>query len=258
MQGGIHLVEWGCELLGTALLLLGGLSAVCMDFGRGSPVARALPSHSLRLLLTGILFAGTGALVSVTPIGRRSGAHLNPSVTIAFWMRRHVHLHDLFGYTVSQCAGAVGGAALVQVLWGRMASSVKLGVTEPRRGLYPASASGIEALMTMMIVLTILVMVSSPRTARWTPLGVWVVVAVLVWQGAPWTGTSLNPARSLGPATVLPDFARFWVYVIGPVTGAILAVVAFAAIPDTETLTAKLYHDPSYSSTMRSALPVAP
>ncbi len=76
-QPGLHLAEWSCELLGTALLLLGGLSAVCLDFGPHSPL-RGLAS-SVRLLLTGLLFAGTGSLLAISPLRRRSGAHLNPS-----------------------------------------------------------------------------------------------------------------------------------------------------------------------------------
>jgi aquaporin Z len=82
------------------------------------------------------------------------------------------------------------------------------------------------------------------------------VIAVLVWQGAPFTGTSLNPARSLGPAVVVDIYVHLWVYVIGPLSGAFLAVGVFALVP-AETLTAKLFHDPSYPSTMRSSLPVA-
>src|SRR5256885_13482233 len=79
-RGGVHLVEWASELVGTAFLLLGGLSAVALDFGPGSPAAAALPSRSARLLLTGVLFAGTGGLVAVSPLGRRSGGPINPAV----------------------------------------------------------------------------------------------------------------------------------------------------------------------------------
>ncbi|MGA2211205.1 MAG: aquaporin [Acidimicrobiales bacterium] len=254
-QPGLHWVEWACELAGTALLLVGGLSAICLNFGRGSAMARLVPDHSVRLLITGLLFAGTGSLVTVSPIGRRSGAHLNPAVTTAFFLRRHVHWNDLVGYVVAQCLGALAGAAVVRGLWGSVALSVNLGVTQPRGGLDPWAAVGIECLMTAVLVLVILVMVSSSRTARWTPLAIWFVIAALVWQGAPWTGTSLNPARSLGPAVVVDIYLHLWIYVIGPLAGAFLAVGVFAWLPG-ETLTAKLFHDPSYPSTLRSSLPV--
>jgi len=239
------------------MLLLGGLSAICLDFAPGSPVASLVPDHSARLLITGLLFAGSGSLVALSPLGRRSGAHLNPSVTLAFWRRGHMHIHDLVGYMISQFAGAFVGTALVRWWWGAKARAVNLGVTQPGHGLSAAGAAGLEAFMTMLLVLGIFVMVSSRRTAPWTPLLVWIVVAVLVWQGAPWTGTSLNPARSLAPAVLRPDTANLWAYLVGPPAGALLAVAVFALIPGLETRTAKLFHDPRYPSTMRTTLPVA-
>jgi aquaporin Z len=254
-QGGWHWAEWSCELVGTALLLLGGLSAVCLDFAPGSPVASAVPDHSVRLLITGVLFAGTGSLVAVSPLGRRSGAHLNPSVTLAFWRRGHMHPHDLAGYIVAQVAGAFAGTALVRWWWGAKAAALDLGTTQPGHGI-GAAAAGIEAFMTFLLVGGILVMVSSAKTAPWTPLLVWILVAVLVWQGAPWTGTSLNPARSLAPALLAPDTANLWIYFVGPLAGSLLAVAAFGAVPGLETRTAKLFHDPRYPSTMATTLPV--
>ena len=254
-EGGWHGAEWGCELLGTALLLLGGLSAVVLDFGVGSPVARALPSHSLRLLLTGSLFASCGALVTISPLGRRSGAHLNPAVTLAFWCRGHVRLPDLFGYVVSQAVGAVTGAFAVHLLWGRRATSVRDGLTLPGHGLGSLGATGLEAAMTALLVLTIFAFVSSRRTAHWTPLAVAAIIAVLVWQGAPYTGTSLNPARSLGPAVVSGWFNDYWVYLVGPLVGALLAAGIWAFVPF-DTLTAKLFHDERYHSILASTLPV--
>lgn len=257
-QGGWHWTEWICEFLGTALLLIGGLSAICWNFAPGSPIASEIPDHSVRLLITGLLFAGTGSLVAISPLGRRSGAHLNPSVTLAFWRRGHMHPHDLAGYLVSQFSGAIAGAAVVRWLWATKARAVDLGVTQPGHGIGDGAALGIEALMTLLLVAGILVMVSSPRTARWTPLVVWVLIAVLVWQGAPWTGTSLNPARSLAPAVLAPHMANLWIYLVGPPVGSLLAVAAFDAVPGLETRTAKLFHDPRYPSTMATSLPVAP
>lgn len=255
-QRGWHWPEWLCEFAGTALLLLGGLSAVCLDFGSNSPVAKVLPGHSARLLLTGLLFAGSSSLVAVSPLGRRSGAHLNPCVTLAFWRRGHVHPHDLAGYAVSQVAGAFAGTALVKWWWGAQARSVSLGITQPRPGLRAVDAAGIEAFMTALMVFAILAMVSAARTAPFTPLVLWIVVAVLVWQGAPLTGTALNPPRSLAPAVLTMNFHNLWVYFVGPIAGSAAAVEVFNLVPGVETLTAKLFHDHRYPSTLASALPV--
>ncbi len=251
-QPGLHLAEWSCELLGTALLLLGGSSAVCLDFGPHSPL-RGLGS-SVRLLLTGLLFAGTGSLLAISPLGRRSGAHLNPVVTLAFWTQRKVHPHDLAGYVGGQLLGAVLGTAAVAGLWGDEARAVHLGATAPGRGLNGPAAMLVEAAMTAVLVLVLLLMTSSARTARWTALVLWPVIAGLVWQGAPYTGTSLNPARSLGPALLAPLLGPYWVYVAGPLLGGAVALAGFALLRDRQVLTAKLFHDPRYRSTLGTSL----
>ncbi|MCU1593762.1 MAG: hypothetical protein JWO12_1154 [Frankiales bacterium] len=254
--GGWHLIEWTCELLGTALLLLGGLSAVCLDFGPSTPFTGLGTSH--RLLLTGLMFAGTGSLVAISPLGRRSGAHLNPVVTLAFWTQRKVHPHDLAGYVLSQMAGAILGTLLVRSLWGSEATAVNLGATAPGRGTSDPAALLIEALMTATLITTILLMTSSARYTRWTPLVLWPLIAILVWRGAPYTGTSLNPARSFGPALLAPHATPYWIYVLGPLLGAAVAVSLYALLKTTHVLTAKLFHDPNYPSTLGSSLPTAP
>jgi aquaporin Z len=237
------------------ILVLGGLSAVVLDFGAGSPVAPLIRSHSARLLLTGLMFAGCGSLVAISPLGRRSGAHLNPSVTLAFWCQRHLKATDVAGYVIAQCLGAIAGAPVLRLLWGKRAASVDYGLTKPGHGLGPWQASGVEALMTAILVLTIFWFLSSTRTAHWTPLAVWIVVATLVWQGAPYTGTSLNPARSLGPALISGRWTDYWVYLVGPSTGVLAAVALWVIVPRS-TLTAKLFHDPRYRSVLGSKLPV--
>jgi len=249
--------ERGCEFIGTALLLLGGLPAVFLDFGPESPMAELLPSPSARLLLTGLPFAGTGSLIAISPLGRRSGAHLNPAVTLAFWVRGQVHAHDLAGYVIAQLLGALAGTALLRYLWGSTAQALHLGATAPHRGLTALDAALIEAAMTAGYLLMILLMTSSARTARWTPLGNLIMVAVLVWQVAPFTGTSLNPARSFGPAVLAPLLHPLWAYVVGPLTGALLAAGSIVLCTDLEPVTAKLFHDPAYRSTLGSKLPVA-
>lgn len=237
------------------ILVLGGLSAVVLDFGTRSPIAAAVPSHSARLLLTGLMFAGCGSMVAVSPLGRRSGAHLNPSITLAFWCQRHLKIGDVIGYVVAQCLGAITGVAGLRLIWQGRAATVRFGLTTPGHGLGSWQAVGVEALMTGFLVLTIFAFVSSPRTARWTPLAVWIVVAILVWQGAPYTGTSLNPARSLGPAVIDGRWTDYWVYVAGPLGGALSASACWMMIPR-RTLTAKLFHDPRYKSVLGSTLPV--
>ncbi len=221
---GIHLPKWSAEFLGTALFVFVGLSAISLDFGTGSPVIHVFPSPVVRYLLVAILFAGAGSLIAISWLGRRSGAHLNPSITIAFFLTGKIHRTDLIGYIFSQCLGAYVGAKAVQLLWGPLAESVQIGATIPSPDINLFTALYLEILMTATFLLTFLLCVSNPRTARWTPLALWIVLTLLAWYGAPRTGFSINPARSLGPALITGNFTTYWIDLAGPLLGTLLAV----------------------------------
>ena len=227
---------------------------VFLDFEAHSPVGAVLPSVSGRLLLTGFIVAATGVLISVSPIGRRSGAHLNPAVSVAFWRRGHMHKHDVIGYLTAQATGAVAGTAAAGALWDRRSTALDLGVTQPGHGISALDAAAIEAAMTCVLILSILIMVSSAKTARFSAFVAWSEVAILVWIGGRWTGTSLNPVRSLGPALLAHDCTSLWAYMVGPLTGSVIAVTAFDHLLPLQTLTAKLFHDSRYPSTMGTRL----
>ena len=98
------------EAIGTALLVLVGLSVVIMMFGAGSPIAPVVPNEALRRLITGFLFGTTGALIALSPIGRESGAHINPIVTLGFCLMGRLDATTAAGYAVAQLVGAAAGA----------------------------------------------------------------------------------------------------------------------------------------------------
>ena len=249
----LHWFEYGAELAGTAFLLFAGLSAVVFDFGAGSPLASVLPDKSVRLLITGLLFAGSGSLVAISPLGRLSGGHINPAVTLAFWARGKMHHLDLGGYILGQFLGAVIGTLLLALVWGERAASVGDGLTAPGAG-YPLWIVFLaEVSLTCLLVLSIFFFVSSHRLMRWTPLMVWILVATMVWLEAPISGTSLNPARSFGPALVSGVWRDLWLYLVAPPLGAVLAVGAFdlLAASKRDVLTGKLFHVPHYRSVFR-------
>jgi aquaporin Z len=110
-------------------------------------------------------------------------------------------------------------------------------------------ATGVELLLTCALVLIIFFMLSSRRTCRWTPAAVTLALAVIVPLGAPLTGPSLNPARSVGPGLVTGSFTSIWPYLAGPVLGALLAAAIFHLVAaGKKVVTAKLFHDPTYPS----------
>lgn len=248
-----HWAEYGAELLGTALLVFIGLSAVVLDFSAGSPVARLVPDPGSRRLITGLFFAGSGSLVAISPLGKLSGAHINPAVSLAFWLQGKLHRHDLLGYITGQFLGGILGALALAWLWGGRAASVHEGTTLPNPTVPLWVPFVAEAGLTALLVLSIFVFVSSHRLMHWTPLMTWFLVATMVWLEAPLSGTSLNPARSFGPALAAGIWSHQWLYIVAPPLGAALAVALFRWLAaKREVLTAKLFHVAHYRSIFKN------
>ena len=232
--------EYAAEFAGTTLLLLVALSAVCADFAVGSPVVTAIPNPDLRRLLTGIIAAGTATAIVYSPLGRRSGGHLNPAVTLAFLRLGKITGRSAAIYIAVQVAGALTAAAIVLAIWRNWATNVKIGATVPHAG-GPFAALAAEAAATFLLVSLILNFVDRPRVMRFTAAAAGVLLAFFVLVEAPVSGTSLNPARSLGPAIVGGDYSGLWVYLIGPPLGALAAVFAYRRRRSTVAC-GKLYH----------------
>jgi len=253
---GLHWRIWAAEGAATFTLVLGGLSFVCLAFGNGSPAPEALPWQGVRLLFVGVLFSGLNSLLAVSPLGRLSGAHLNPAVTLAFRLLGRVSGPDVAGYLAVQLLGALAGAAALRLVWGGIGESVDGGATVPT--VSPAVAFALEAAMTGLLVGVIVACVSSARLARWTPLVIWPLIAALVWGGGPYTGTSLNPVRSAGPAAVFGNLDSLWLYLLAPVSGAVAVALAWRLGTMPKPKTAKLFHDPRYACSLASELPAMP
>src|SRR5260370_3633043 len=189
----LHWTEYGSELVGPAFLSFIVLSAVSFNLGLGSPLALVLANSSARRMIRGLLLAGSGPLVAISPLGKLSGAHINPAVSLAFWLQGKMHQHDLVGYLASQFLGAALGAGLVVLIWRERAASVHNGVTAPGVGYPIWSVFLIEIGLTCLLVLAMFLFVSSHRLLRWAPLMTWLLVAFMYWQAAPTSRSRLKP-----------------------------------------------------------------
>jgi aquaporin Z len=230
------------ELVGTALLVVVGLSLVIVDFGAGSPLANLLPNPGVRRLITGFLFGTTGGLIALSPVGKVSGAHINPVVTLAFWLQGKMRTGHAVGYVMAQLGGAILGA-LPLLAWGRMGRSVQFGATLPGPGYGAGVAMLGEVLTTFALIVGLFFFLSHRRIRSFTPLLFPFLYAVMVYLEAPISGTSTNPARSLGPALVSGDWRDWWVYWVGPALGTFLGLAAHRLTwRGLEAEVAKIYH----------------
>jgi aquaporin Z len=228
------------ELIGTALLVLGGLSFVIFMFGSGSPMARILPSEGLRRLITGFLFGTTGALIALSPVGRESGAHINPIVSFGFRLMGKLSLKRMMVYVVAQLAGAILGCVPL-FLWGSMGRSVEFGATWPGQGYSTTEAFLGEVVTTFAMVSLLTIFLAYRRIRPFTPALFPPLYSFMVWAEAPISGTSTNPARSLGPSVISGQWQGWWIYWIGPMLGMLLALLAFSYLAKRIEV-AKLYH----------------
>jgi aquaporin Z len=243
-----HFPEYLAEFAGTAIMMAIGVGAIAWMWAEGSVMREIIPSEPLRRLATGILFAGGATLVVISRLGQRSGGHLNPAMTLAFWWKGQVGTPDLFGYVAAQVAGALLGVWIVAMVGGAAAESVRWGITLPGAGYGVAEAFLAEAVITFLLVFLVLYCVSNERFAKATPFLAGSLVAFLVLVEAPISGTGLNPARSLAPALISVHFEHLWLYVVAPVLGALAAVLLINRVIDTRQRPgcAKLFHTERY------------
>ena len=228
------------EMVGTALLLLGGLSIVIFMFGSGSPMEQLIPSIVLRRIITSFLFGCVGAMVALSAVGKISGAHINPAVTFGFWMVRKMDGKTAAGYALAQLAGAFVGS-IPLLLWGAMGRSIDFGATVPGKGYTLEAAMMGEAATTFGLVAGLFVFLAIRRLRPFTPFMVPFLYAIMVPLEADISGTSTNPARTFGPAMISGRWDGWWIYWLGPLIGAVIAVVVCSRLMKRVEV-AKLYH----------------
>ena len=217
------------EAIGTALLLFCGLSIVIFNWGEGSVVAKWIPSVLIRTILTGFLFGCIGCLIALSAVGKISGAHINPAVSIAFWLRGKMETSTMIGYIAAQMIGAVAGCLPLLLIWGKQGSSIQYGITLPgEKGPGPAFIS--EVLATGCLIIYLYIFIGTKRLRNYTPYGIPVLYSFLNIIESTYSGDSTNPARSFGPALIARNFDYYWLYWIAPLIGVLLVTEFFSYV----------------------------
>jgi aquaporin Z len=233
------------EFFGTALLLMAGLSIVIFMFGTGSPMALLIPAVKVRQAITGFLFGSIGASIALSPIGKVSGAHINPAVTMVFWLFRKIEGRLAITYVLAQLTGAIIGC-LPLLIWGQMGRSIHYGGTFPGEGYSIQTVLLGEVITTFTMVTLLVLFIGFRQIRQFTPYMFPVLYAIMVPLEADISGISTNPARSLGPAVLSGQWTGWWIYWIGPLAGALMASLACSLLAKRITI-AKLYHFDSES-----------
>jgi len=195
------------ELVGTFILVFFGSMSVLAAIATEGPVMIIVPFGF-----------GLGLLAAIFAVGHVSGGHFNPAVTLAMWLDKRTTTSDLIGYWIGQFLGATLASGVVLAV----ADTAAVQATINR---HTSSGSGLvlEAVLTLVFVMVIL---ASTRTVpQLAGIVIPLSLVAVHLAGIPFSGASVNPARSFGPALIGGDFGGFWIYIVGPFAGAAVAWV---------------------------------
>lgn len=212
------------EALGLGLFMISaGVFATLLE-APASPIRAALPDPVVRRALMGALMGLTAIGIIYSPWGQRSGAHINPAVTLTFLRLGRIRPRQAAAYVGAQLAGGLAGVLLVALLLGDafIGPPVSAVATRPGPGGV-ALAFAAELVLATIVMSVVLALGRSPRTARLTGLVVGAIVSLAITFAAPLSGMSINPARTLASALPAQSWDGLWVYLFAPVLGMLLA-----------------------------------
>jgi aquaporin Z len=198
------------ELLGTYALVL---------FGTGAIVVNDLTNNTITHVGVAIVF---GAIVTamIYSFGKISGAHINPAVTIGFWLVHKITFKEVSYYVIAQL---IGGLLASITLWLLFPGHLGLGATLPLNDNVMQSFV-LEVILTLFLMLTIIQVSSNKDYHDFTGVAVGLVVMLEAMFAGPITGASMNPARSIAPALVSGQTQHLWLYIVAPILGAVIAI----------------------------------
>lgn len=245
------MLKWSLYLFEGAELAIFMISA-CLSsvllFHPGFYLVDLIPSVIWRRSLMGAVMGVTAVLIIRSPIGKRSGAHFNPAITLTYLRLRKISPRDAVFYVIFQFIGGIAGVAVSALLLGSSLAdpSVDYAVTVP--GRYGASAAFLAELFMATLLMGLVLWVSNrPSVAGYTSYLVGFLISLYVLFFAPVSGFSINPARTTGSAVFAHVWTAAWLYFVAPLLGMLTIAEVYLRIYGAERiLCAKLHPDPRY------------
>ena len=211
------------EAIGTFALVTAGCGAIVANATHAGSIGDVGVSLTFGLVIMVMIYAG----------GHLSGAHYNPSVTVAFALARHFPIRDALAYIAAQLIGATAAALLLLAAW--TSKPAHLGSTLP--SVSSPTAVAYEIVLTAFLMFVITAVATDTRAVgAAAAIAIGGTVGLDALFGGPITGASMNPARSFGPALASGTWSSFWIYVIGPLIGATVGVFAYELVRGPKSL----------------------
>ena len=206
------------EFIGTFALVF---------FGCGSMILHELDPSVISSDAIPIIF-GLIIAVMIYALGHISGAHFNPAVSIAFYQNKNINIKELCSYVPAQIIGAIVASSFHNFFWGAEHS---FGMTINK--LTFTKGFSLEILISIFLMLTIISAATDKRVSNSiASLSIGGMITVCSFVAGPFTGASMNPARSLGPAILSGDFSNMFIYILAPVIGATISIYIYNNIKE--------------------------
>jgi len=242
-----HWPEYLAEALGLGLFMVAaGVVATVLD-SPSSPLHDWIANADLRRVIGGVAMGCTAIGLIYSPWGKRSGAHLNPAVTLAFLSLGKIRARDAAFYALAQFAGGLVGVLLVAGLLGDAFATPPVSYAGTVPGPLGTGAAFVaEFAMSCGMLLAVLWVAGHPRHSARAGLVAGLLVALYISVEAPLSGMSMNPARSFASAAPAAAFDHLWIYFVAPPLGMVFAARLHGWLRHSRyTGCAKLVHDPS-------------
>ncbi len=240
-----HWPEYLMEGVGLGLFMLSACLWATLLEHPASPIRQAIATAVVRRIPMGLAMGLTAVGLVYSPWGRRSGAHLNPAVTLTFWRLGKVAGWDAAFYAVAQFAGAIAGVSLAALLLGGALAVPEVGFAATVPGGGGAGGAFVaELAIALGLMAAVLGASNSARLAGFTGLFAGGLVAAYIVLEAPLSGMSMNPARTMGSAVPAGVWTGLWIYFTAPPLGMLVAAELYARLRGARRVRcAKLHHD---------------
>lgn len=239
-----HWPEYLMEAAGLGLFMISAAVVTTLLEYPHSPFNQLIPDPVVRRALIGIAMGLTAIGIIYSPWGKRSGAHLNPAVTVTFFRLGKIQGRDALCYVLAQFVGGVIGLRVASMAIGMAIEhpTVNYVVTVP--GLDGTGIAFVaEAAISFGLMLVVLIVSNHTKLNAWTGVFAGLLVATYIAVEAPLSGMSMNPARSFASALPAHLWTDFWVYLTAPLLGMLLAAECYVRFPGARrVLCAKLHH----------------
>jgi aquaporin Z len=245
----MNVIEYAIEAFCLGIFMVVATLIVTIFELPSSPIHQAIADPNFRRFLIGVSVGLTAIAIIYSPLGKRSGAHINPAVTLTFWRLKKIRTVDAIFYILAQYTGAISGIWLAGILLGNAIAdpAVNYIVTAPRTA-GELVAFFAELLLSFGLMTMVLQVSNRPKLSKFTGLFAGMMVAIYITIEAPISGMSMNPARSFGSALPAQVWQGFWLYCVAPPLGMLLAsevYIRFGKRKEQSQICCKLYPNSS-------------